>query len=195
VAFDLARKRNGSVTSVEKSNVMHSGILWRDEMTKLHQAEGQDITLYHMYADNCAMQLVRHPKQFDVIVTDNLFGDLLSDCAAMLTGSLGMLPSASLGAPDPDTGLPKAMYEPVHGSAPDIAGKDLANPLAQFLSFAMMLRYSFGQAEEADLVEAAVADALASGKRTGDIMAADCEQVGTAGMTQAVLDAMDRRAR
>jgi len=195
VAFDLARKRNGSVTSVEKSNVMHSGILWRDEMTKLHQAEGQDITLSHMYADNCAMQLVRHPKQFDVIVTDNLFGDLLSDCAAMLTGSLGMLPSASLGAPDPDTGLPKAMYEPVHGSAPDIAGKDLANPLAQFLSFAMMLRYSFGQAEEADLVEAPVADALASGKRTGDIMAADCEQVGTAGMTQAVLDAMDRRAR
>jgi len=195
VAFDLARKRNGSVTSVEKSNVMHSGILWRDEMTKLHQAEGQDITLSHMYADNCAMQLVRHPKQFDVIVTDNLFGDLLSDCAAMLTGSLGMLPSASLGAPDPDTGLPKAMYEPVHGSAPDIAGKDLANPLAQFLSFAMMLRYSFGQAEEADLVEAAVADALASGKRTGDIMAAECEQAGTAGMTQAVLDAMDRRAR
>jgi len=113
----------------------------------------------------------------------------------MLTGSLGMLPSASLGTPDPETGLPKAMYEPVHGSAPDIAGQDLANPLAQFLSFAMMLRYSFGQAEEADLVEAAVADALASGKRTGDIMAPDCEQVGTAGMTQAVLDAMDRRAR
>jgi 3-isopropylmalate dehydrogenase len=174
---------------------MHSGILWRDEMTRLHQAEGADITLSHMYADNCAMQLVRYPKQFDVIVTDNLFGDLLSDCAAMLTGSLGMLPSASLGAPDPDTGLPKAMYEPVHGSAPDIAGKDLANPLAQFLSFAMMLRYSFGQAEEADLVENAVADALASGKRTGDIMAPGCEQVSTDGMTKAVLEAMDRRSR
>ena len=132
---------------------------------------------------------------FDVIVTDNLFGDLLSDCAAMLTGSLGMLPSASLGAPDPDTGLPKAMYEPVHGSAPDIAGQNLANPLAQFLSFAMMLRYSFGQAAEADLVEKAVADALASGKRTGDIMAPGCEQVGTDGMTKAVLEAMDALAR
>ena len=167
VAFDLARKRDGRVMSVEKSNVMMSGVLWREVMTALHAAEGNGVELGHMYADNCAMQLVRNPKQFDVIVTDNLFGDLLSDCAAMLTGSLGMLPSASLGAPDPDTGLPKAMYEPVHGSAPDIAGKNLANPLAQFLSFAMMLRYSFGQAAEADLVEQAVADALASGKRTG----------------------------
>lgn len=195
VAFDLARKRDGRVMSVEKSNVMMSGVLWREVMTALHAAEGNGVELGHMYADNCAMQLVRNPKQFDVIVTDNLFGDLLSDCAAMLTGSLGMLPSASLGAPDPDTGLPKAMYEPVHGSAPDIAGKNLANPLAQFLSFAMMLRYSFGQAAEADLVEQAVADALASGKRTGDIMAPGCEQVGTDGMTKAVLDAMDALAR
>ena len=195
VAFDLARKRDGRVMSVEKSNVMMSGVLWREVMTALHAAEGNGVELVHMYADNCAMQLVRNPKQFDVIVTDNLFGDLLSDCAAMLTGSLGMLPSASLGAPDPDTGLPKAMYEPVHGSAPDIAGKNLANPLAQFLSFAMMLRYSFGQAAEADLVEQAVADALASGKRTGDIMAPGCEQVGTDGMTKAVLDAMDALAR
>ena len=195
VAFDLARKRDGRVVSVEKSNVMMSGVLWREVMTALHAAEGDGVELGHMYADNCAMQLVRNPKQFDVIVTDNLFGDLLSDCAAMLTGSLGMLPSASLGAPDPDTGLPKAMYEPVHGSAPDIAGKNLANPLAQFLSFAMMLRYSFGQAAEADLVEQAVADALASGKRTGDIMAPGCEQVGTDGMTKAVLDAMDALAR
>ena len=195
VAFDLARKRDGRVMSVEKSNVMMSGVLWREVMTALHAAEGNGVELGHMYADNCAMQLVRNPKQFDVIVTDNLFGDLLSDCAAMLTGSLGMLPSASLGAPDPDTGLPKAMYEPVHGSAPDIAGKNLANPLAQFLSFAMMLRYSFGQADEADLVEQAVADALASGKRTGDIMAPGCEQVGTDGMTKAVLDAMDALAR
>ena len=195
VAFDLARKRDGRVMSVEKSNVMMSGVLWREVMTALHAAEGNGVELGHMYADNCAMQLVRNPKQFDVIVTDNLFGDLLSDCAAMLTGSLGMLPSASLGAPDPDTGLPKAMYEPVHGSAPDIAGKNLANPLAQFLSFAMMLRYSFGQAAEADLVEQVVADALASGKRTGDIMAPGCEQVGTDGMTKAVLDAMDALAR
>ena len=195
VAFDLARKRDGRVTSVEKSNVMMSGVLWREVMKNLHEQEGSDVSLGHMYADNCAMQLVRNPKQFDVIVTDNLFGDLLSDCAAMLTGSLGMLPSASLGAPDPDTGLPKAMYEPVHGSAPDIAGQNLANPLAQFLSFAMMLRYSFGQAAEADLVEKAVADALASGKRTGDIMAPGCEQVGTDGMTKAVLEAMDALAR
>ena len=195
VAFDLARKRDGRVTSVEKSNVMMSGVLWREVMNNLHEQEGSDVSLGHMYADNCAMQLVRTPKQFDVIVTDNLFGDLLSDCAAMLTGSLGMLPSASLGAPDPDTGLPKAMYEPVHGSAPDIAGQNLANPLAQFLSFAMMLRYSFGQAAEADLVEKAVADALASGKRTGDIMAPGCEQVGTDGMTKAVLEAMDALAR
>lgn len=195
VAFDLARKRDGRVTSVEKSNVMMSGVLWREVMNNLHEQEGSDVSLGHMYADNCAMQLVRNPKQFDVIVTDNLFGDLLSDCAAMLTGSLGMLPSASLGAPDPDTGLPKAMYEPVHGSAPDIAGQNLANPLAQFLSFAMMLRYSFGQAAEADLVEKAVADALASGKRTSDIMAPGCEQVGTDGMTKAVLEAMDALAR
>ena len=195
VAFDLARKRDGRVTSVEKSNVMMSGVLWREVMNNLHEQEGSDVSLGHMYADNCAMQLVRNPKQFDVIVTDNLFGDLLSDCAAMLTGSLGMLPSASLGAPDPDTGLPKAMYEPVHGSAPDIAGQNLANPLAQFLSFAMMLRYSFGQAAEADLVEKAVADALTSGKRTGDIMAPGCEQVGTDGMTKAVLEAMDALAR
>ena len=195
VAFDLARKRDGRVMSVEKSNVMMSGVLWREVMTGLHASEGAGVELGHMYADNCAMQLVRNPKQFDVIVTDNLFGDLLSDCAAMLTGSLGMLPSASLGAPDPDTGLPKAMYEPVHGSAPDIAGQNLANPLAQFLSFAMMLRYSFGQSAEADLVEQAVADALASGKRTGDIMAPGCEQVGTDGMTKAVLDAMDALAR
>mgnify|MGYP005694947299 FL=1 len=195
VAFDLARKRDGRVTSVEKSNVMMSGVLWREVMNNLHEQEGGDVSLGHMYADNCAMQLVRNPKQFDVIVTDNLFGDLLSDCAAMLTGSLGMLPSASLGAPVPDTGLPKAMYEPVHGSAPDIAGQNLANPLAQFLSFAMMLRYSFGQAAEADLVEKAVADALASGKRTGDIMAPGCEQVGTDGMTKAVLEAMNALAR
>ena len=194
VGIDLARKRNGRLTSVEKANVMHSGVLWREIMTELHAAEGDGIELNHMYADNCAMQLVRNPKQFDVIVTDNLFGDLLSDCAAMLTGSLGMLPSASLGTPDPETGLPKAMYEPVHGSAPDIAGQDKANPLAQFMSFSMMLRYSFDQVAEADLVDQAVNDALSS-KRTGDIMALGCEQTGTAGMTAAVIDALDHLAR
>ena len=194
VGMDLARKRDGRLTSVEKANVMHSGVLWRQVMTALHLAEGDGVELSHMYADNCAMQLVRNPKQFDVIVTDNLFGDLLSDCAAMLTGSLGMLPSASLGMPDPNTGVPKAMYEPVHGSAPDIAGKGLANPLAQFLSFAMMLRYSFDQTDEADLVEKAVNLALEN-KRTSDIMAPGCEQTGTEGMTLAVLDAMDILAR
>jgi 3-isopropylmalate dehydrogenase len=194
VGIDLARKRHGRLTSVEKANVMHSGVLWREVMTGLHAAEGIGIELSHMYADNCAMQLVRNPKQFDVIVTDNLFGDLLSDCAAMLTGSLGMLPSASLGTPDPETGLPKAMYEPVHGSAPDIAGQGLANPLAQFMSFSMMLRYSFDQAAEADLLDQAVNDAL-SKKRTGDIMAAGCEQTGTDGMTAAVIDALDHLAR
>ena len=194
VGIDLARKRNGRLTSVEKANVMHSGVLWRQVMTELHAAEGAGVELGHMYADNCAMQLVRNPKQFDVIVTDNLFGDLLSDCAAMLTGSLGMLPSASLGSPDPETGLPKAMYEPVHGSAPDIAGMGLANPLAQFMSFSMMLRYSFDQGAEADLLDQAVSDALAS-KRTGDIMAPGCEQTGTDGMTAAVIDALDHLAR
>lgn len=194
VGIDLARKRHGRLTSVEKANVMHSGVLWREVMTGLHAAEGNGIELSHMYADNCAMQLVRNPKQFDVIVTDNLFGDLLSDCAAMLTGSLGMLPSASLGTPDPETGLPKAMYEPVHGSAPDIAGQGLANPLAQFMSFSMMLRYSFDQAAEADLLDQAVNDAL-SKKRTGDIMAAGCEQTGTDGMTAAVIDALDHLTR
>ena len=148
-----------------------------------------------MYADNCAMQLVRNPKQFDVIVTDNLFGDLLSDCAAMLTGSLGMLPSASLGEPDPETKIPRAMYEPVHGSAPDIAGKNLANPLAQLLSFAMMLRYSFDQPDEAELVENAVSDALSTGMRTADIMSKGAIAVGTDQMTQAVLDSMDKLAR
>ena len=194
VGMDLARKRGGKLTSVEKSNVMHSGILWRQVMTALHAAEGEGVKLGHMYADNCAMQLVRNPKQFDVIVTDNLFGDLLSDCAAMLTGSLGMLPSASLGAPDPETGLPKAMYEPVHGSAPDIAGKGIANPLAQFMSFAMLLRYSFDQGAAAALLEAAVDTALQS-PRTGDIMSPGCTETGTDGMTVAVLAAMDRLAR
>jgi 3-isopropylmalate dehydrogenase len=193
VAFELAAKRRGKLCSVEKANVMESGVLWREEVQKLHDAEYPDVALSHMYADNCAMQLVRQPKQFDVIVTDNLFGDLLSDCAAMLTGSLGMLPSASLGAVDP-TGRRRALYEPVHGSAPDIAGKDLANPLATILSLAMMLRYSFDQADEAELIEAAVGRVLAAGIRTGDIMTPGATKVSTRGMGDALLKELERLA-
>jgi 3-isopropylmalate dehydrogenase len=193
VAFELARLRNRKVCSVEKANVMESGVLWREEVQKLHDAEYADVELSHMYADNCAMQLVRMPKQFDVIVTDNLFGDLLSDCAAMLTGSLGMLPSASLGATDA-TGRRRALYEPVHGSAPDIAGKDLANPLATLLSFAMLLRYSFGLTDDADLVEKAVENVLAAGVRTGDIATPGTKTVSTTEMGKALLAELDRLA-
>jgi 3-isopropylmalate dehydrogenase len=191
VAFDLAGKRGKRLTSVEKANVMESGLLWREEVTRI-SANYPDIALSHMYADNCAMQLVRAPKQFDVIVTDNLFGDLLSDCAAMLTGSLGMLPSASLGAADAK-GNRKAMYEPVHGSAPDIAGQDKANPLATILSLSMMLRYSFDMAAEADLVDESVKDVLNAGFRTGDIMQPGMTLVGTTGMGDALLEAMTKR--
>src|SRR2546421_706787 len=187
------RKRGRKLTSVEKANVMHTGVLWRDEVTKLHAAEYQDVELSHMYADNCAMQLVRNPKQFDVIVTDNLFGDILSDCAAMLTGSLGMLPSASLGAAD-SSGRRKALYEPVHGSAPDIAGKGVANPLACILSFAMMLRYSFDLAEEADLVEKSVAQALAAGARTADIRQPNTASVSTPEMGDTILRELEKAA-
>jgi len=185
VAFELAQKRRGRLCSVEKANVMESGVLWREEMTKLAQRY-PDVELSHMYADNCAMQLVRQPKQFDVIVTDNLFGDLLSDCAAMLTGSLGMLPSASLGAADA-SGLRKALYEPVHGSAPDIAGKGIANPLAMILSFAMMLRYSFDEPEEAQLLETAVERVLGAGKRTRDLAGTGATEVATSEMGDAIL--------
>ncbi len=190
-AFELARKRDNRVCSVEKANVMESGILWREEVTWVHENEYPDVQLSHMYADNCAMQLVRTPKQFDVIVTDNLFGDILSDCAAMLTGSLGMLPSASLGAPMAN-GRPKAMYEPVHGSAPDIAGQGCANPLATILSFAMALRYSFNQGAEADRLEAAVEKVLADGVRTADLMQAEGgTPATTAQMGDAVIAALE----
>jgi 3-isopropylmalate dehydrogenase len=192
VAFELARKRGRKLCSVEKANVMESGVLWREEMQALHDAEYQDVEISHMYADNCAMQLVRNPRQFDVIVTDNLFGDLLSDCAAMLTGSLGMLPSASLGAAD-KSGRRKALYEPVHGSAPDIAGKDIANPLACMLSFAMMLRYSFDLADEAAMVERAVQNALKSGVRTSDIMQPGTARVSTTVMGDTVLRELDKQ--
>ncbi|MFQ6018681.1 MAG: 3-isopropylmalate dehydrogenase [Kiloniellaceae bacterium] len=193
VAFELARKRSGKVCSVDKANVMESGVLWRQEVQKLHAADYADVELTHMYADNCAMQLVRDPRQFDVIVTDNLFGDMLSDAAAMLTGSLGMLPSASLGDPD-ETGRRRALYEPVHGSAPDIAGKDLANPLATLLSFAMMLRYSLDLDADAALVETAVKNVLDAGKRTADIAASGSETVSTTGMGDAVLAELGRLA-
>ena len=168
-AFDLARKRDNKVCSMEKANVMESGVLWRDVVTQVHAAEYPDVELSHMYADAGAMQLTRWPKQFDVIVTDNLFGDLLSDLAAMLTGSLGMLPSASLGAPMAN-GRPKALYEPVHGSAPDITGQGKANPIACILSFAMALRYSFDKGDEATRLESAVEAVLADGQRTADLM-------------------------
>jgi 3-isopropylmalate dehydrogenase len=172
---------------------MESGVLWREEVTKLGAEEYPEVELSHMYADNCAMQLVRRPKQFDVIVTDNLFGDILSDAAAMLTGSLGMLPSASLGDVDA-SGRRAALYEPVHGTAPDIAGQDKANPLATLLSFAMMLRYSFDLAEDAELIEKAVQDVLAAGKRTGDIAAPGQAVISTSAMGDALLAALDARA-
>lgn len=192
VAFDLARKRSGKLTSVEKANVMMSGVLWRETMTKLHKAEGDGVEMDHMYADNCAMQLVRNPKQFDVIVTDNLFGDILSDCAAMLTGSLGMLPSASLGAEDPTTGKRHSLYEPVHGSAPDITGKGMANPIAEMLSFSMLLRYSFDMKEDADLIEQAIQNVLDSGIRTADIMADGMAKVSTGVMTDSIIKELEK---
>ncbi len=187
VAFELARTRSNKVTSMEKRNVMKSGVLWNEVVTATHEAKYKDVELEHMLADAGGMQLVRWPKQFDVIVTDNLFGDMLSDVAAMLTGSLGMLPSASLGAHDPKTGKRKAMYEPVHGSAPDIAGTGAANPIAMIASFAMCLRYSFNMTKEADMIEAAIAAALDSGLRTDDIMAEDCVRVSTIEMGDAIL--------
>lgn len=187
VAFELARTRKNRVCSMEKRNVMKSGVLWNQVVTETHKRAFSDVELEHMLADAGGMQLVRAPKQFDVIVTDNLFGDMLSDVAAMLTGSLGMLPSASLGAPDAKTGKRKALYEPVHGSAPDIAGKGIANPIAMIASFAMCLRYSFNMVAEADRLEKAIANVLDQGIRTGDIMADGCRQVGTSDMGDAIL--------
>jgi len=195
VAFELAGKRGGFVHSAEKSNVMYSGMLWREEVTFIHESEFKAIKLQHILADNCAMQLVRNPKQFDVIVTDNLFGDILSDAAAMLTGSLGMLPSASLGAKDPVTGKSRALYEPIHGSAPDIAGKDAANPIAAILSFAMCLRYSLNDEATAVLLETAVSAVLDQGLRTGDIMQPGKTKVGTAQMGNAILAQLDAAGR
>jgi 3-isopropylmalate dehydrogenase len=190
-AFELARRRGNKVCSMEKANVMESGVLWRDVVNEIHQKDYADVELSHMYADNGAMQLVRAPKQFDVILTDNLFGDILSDCAAMLTGSLGMLPSASLGAPMAN-GRPKALYEPVHGSAPDITGQGKANPIACTLSFAMALRYSFDEGDEATRLESAIEKVLADGLRTADLMGPeDGSPVSTSGMGDAILAALD----
>ena len=186
VAFDLARKRNNKVTSCEKSNVMEAGQLWKEEVQANHEKEYSDVELKHMLADNCAMQLVRNPKQFDVIVTDNLFGDMLSDEAAMLTGSLGLLPSASLGAKDKNGNM-RSLYEPVHGSAPDIAGQGIANPIATILSFAMALRYSLDLDKEADSLEKAVQGVLDEGLRTKDIISKGMKEVSTSVMGDAII--------
>jgi 3-isopropylmalate dehydrogenase len=186
VAFDLARQRGKRVASADKRNVMRTGVLWRDVVSRVHAEEYPDVELTHILADNCAMQLVRWPKQFDVIVTDNLFGDMLSDEAAMLTGSLGMLPSASLGEAGPDGGR-RALYEPCHGSAPDIAGQGIANPVAMIGSFSMALRYSFGMAAQADMLDKAVAKSLERGLRTKDILQDGAKLVSTREMGDAII--------
>lgn len=188
VALDLARKRGKKLCSVDKANVLETTEMWREEVQKLRDTDYTDIALSHMYVDNAAMQLVRNPKQFDVIVTGNIFGDILSDCAAMLTGSLGMLPSASLGAEV--NGKSAALYEPVHGSAPDIAGKNIANPIAAILSAAMLLRYSFNKLREADMIEQAVSNVLAQNIRTADILAPGGTAVSTRQMGDAILAAL-----
>ena len=191
VAFELAKKRNNKVTSCEKSNVMEAGQLWKEEVQALHDKEFKEVELEHMLADNCAMQLLRNPKQFDVIVTDNLFGDILSDEAAMLTGSLGLLPSASLGAKDKNGNM-RSMYEPVHGSAPDIAGQEKANPIACILSFSMALRYSFSDAQNADLLEQCIEKVLAKGYRTPDLMMGDEGRLcSTSEMTEKILEELE----
>ena len=190
VAFDLARKRRNKVTSMEKRNVMKTGVLWNEVVTAVHKADYSDVALDHQLADSGGMNLVKWPKQFDVIVTDNLFGDILSDIAAMLTGSLGMLPSASLGAVDAATGKRKSMYEPVHGSAPDIAGKGLANPVAMLASFGMALRYSLDMGDLADKLDQAIAAVLAKGLRTADIKSEGTTVVSTSQMGEAILKEM-----
>jgi len=192
-AFELARTRKGRVCSVDKANVLETSVLWREEVVALHQAEFPDVELTHLYVDNAAMQIVREPSQFDVMVTGNIFGDILSDCAAMASGSLGMLPSASLGPVD-RFGRRKALYEPVHGSAPDIAGKGIANPLGSILSVALMLRMTLDRPDEADLLEQAVDAALAGGARTADIAEPGAIKLSTQEMGDAVLNALEKVA-
>lgn len=194
VAFDLAAKRGGKVCSIDKANVLECTEMWREEVQKIYDAEYATLQLSHMYVDNASMQLVRNPKQFDVIVTTNMFGDIISDTAAMLTGSLGMLPSASLGTKDESTGRIPSLYEPVHGSAPDIAGQGVANPIATILSFAMMLRYSFGLGADADMLEQAVNTVLDQGFRTADIMQEGGKKVGTHEMGDAIIAALQTAA-
>jgi 3-isopropylmalate dehydrogenase len=194
VAFELARKRRNKVTSMEKNNVMKSGVLWKEVVSQVHDREFKDVTLEHQLADSGGMQLVRNPKQFDVIVCDNLFGDMLSDIAAMLTGSLGMLASASLGEADAKTKRRKAMYEPVHGSAPDIAGKGIANPIAMIASFGMALRYSFEMGNEADMIDRAITAALDKGLRTADIKSEGTTAVTTSQMGDAILAELEAMA-
>ena len=192
-AFELARTRKGRVCSVDKANVLEASVLWREEVVALHAAEFSDVELSHLYVDNAAMQIVRQPSQFDVMVTGNIFGDILSDCAAMASGSLGMLPSASLGPVD-KFGRRKALYEPVHGSAPDIAGKGIANPLGSILSVAMMLRLTLNRPDDADLLEKAVGTALAAGARTADIAEPGATKLSTEQMGDAVLNALEQVA-
>ena len=192
-AFELARTRKGRVCSVDKANVLEASVLWREEVVALHAAEFSDVELSHLYVDNAAMQIVRQPSQFDVMVTGNIFGDILSDCAAMASGSLGMLPSASLGPVD-KFGRRKALYEPVHGSAPDIAGKGIANPLGSILSVAMMLRLTLNRPDDADLLEKAVGTALAAGARTADIAEPGATRLSTEQMGDAVLNALEQVA-
>jgi len=192
VAFDMAMKRNKRLCSVDKANVLESTVLWREVVERVAK-DFPEVEVSHMYVDNASMQLVRNPKQFDVMVTTNMFGDILSDCAAMLTGSLGMLPSASLGAAD-ENGARKALYEPVHGSAPDIAGQDIANPLATILSFAMMLRYSFDMGDDATLIETAVQNVLKGGLRTADIMQPGMAKVSTTVMGESLINELDKIA-
>jgi 3-isopropylmalate dehydrogenase len=189
-AFALARTRRNMVCSVDKANVMEFGALWREVVVRVHADEYPDVELSHLYVDNCAMQLVRNPGQFDVIVTENLFGDIISDCAAMVSGSLGMLPSASLGPRRAD-GKRSALYEPIHGSAPDIAGQSIANPLGSILSFAMCLRHSLDRPQDASLLERAVEAALDAGARTRDLAAPGDHVLTTAEMTDAVLDQLE----
>ena len=193
VGFELARKRGQRACSVDKANVLESSVLWREEVTKLHAAEYSDVELSHMYVDACAMHLASAPRDFDVIVTENMFGDILSDLAATLTGSIGMLPSASFGAVDAD-GRQPAIYEPVHGSAPDITGQGVANPLAMILSFAMMMRYTFSMDENADLVERAVQNVLKAGVRTADIIERGQSPASTDAMADAVVKELERIA-
>lgn len=194
VAFELARKRRRKVTSVDKANVMESGQLWREEVQAFRDKNYPDIALDHMYVDNCSMQIVRNPRQFDVLLSDNIFGDILSDCASVITGSLGMLPSASIGVHE-GSGKRTALYEPVHGSAPDIAGQNKANPLASILSLGLALRLSLDREEDGELLDAAVADVLARKERTADIAAAGVAPLSTSGMGDAVIAALGRLAK